>query len=168
MQVFWLIALLSSGLFLVQFFMSIFFGEMDMDLDGNADVDTDAGSMFSFKGLTHFGIGFGWAMVLAGEMTWMSLLVALATGVIFVFILWKTYKFAYSLQKTNHAEAPEAIVGRTATVYLNRHDGRYVVQVQVNGAKREFNVVSESASTANLTGDNVVITKYEDGKYYIA
>ena len=52
---FLIIALVTTGIFLIQFVLSIFFG----DLDADVDVDTDISSVVSFKGLTHFGIGFG-------------------------------------------------------------------------------------------------------------
>ena len=60
---FLIIALVTTGIFLIQFVLSIFFG----DLDADVDVDTDISSVVSFKGLTHFGIGFGWYMYLAGN-----------------------------------------------------------------------------------------------------
>ena len=49
---FLIIALVTTGIFLIQFILSIFFG----DLDADVDVDTDISSVVSFKGLTHFGI----------------------------------------------------------------------------------------------------------------
>ena len=54
-NIFLIIALVTTGIFVVQFILSIFFGDFDAD----ADIDTDIGSVVSFKGLTHFGIGFG-------------------------------------------------------------------------------------------------------------
>ena len=57
-NIFLIIALVTTGIFVVQFILSIFFGDFDAD----ADIDTDIGSVVSFKGLTHFGIGFGWYM----------------------------------------------------------------------------------------------------------
>ena len=59
-NIFLIIALVTTGIFVVQFILSIFFGDFDAD----ADIDTDIGSVVSFKGLTHFGIGFGWYMYL--------------------------------------------------------------------------------------------------------
>ena len=56
--IFLIIALVTTGIFLIQFVLSIFFGDMDADVD----VDADISSVVSFKGLTHFGIGFGWYM----------------------------------------------------------------------------------------------------------
>ena len=51
-NIFLIIALVTTGIFVVQFILSIFFGDFDAD----ADIDTDIGSVVSFKGLTHFGI----------------------------------------------------------------------------------------------------------------
>ena len=56
---FLIIALVTTGIFLIQFVLSIFFG----DLDADVDVDTDISSVVSFKGLTHFGIGFAQCLV---------------------------------------------------------------------------------------------------------
>ena len=42
-----LIIALTTGIFLIQFILSIFFG----DLDADVDVDTDISSVVSFKGL---------------------------------------------------------------------------------------------------------------------
>ena len=52
-----LTALVSTGIFLLQFVISVFFGDLDMDVDGDANADFDLGSLFSFKGLVHFLIG---------------------------------------------------------------------------------------------------------------
>ena len=59
--IFLIIALVTTGIFLIQFVLSIFFGDIDVD------VDADISSVVSFKGLTHFGIGFGWYMYLVGN-----------------------------------------------------------------------------------------------------
>ena len=59
-NIFLIIALVTTGIFAVQFVLSIFFG----DINADADIDTDISSVVSFKGLTHFGIGFGWYMYL--------------------------------------------------------------------------------------------------------
>ena len=47
------IAVVASAIFLIQFIMSIFFGDLDTD----TDIDVDLSSAVSFKGLTHFCIG---------------------------------------------------------------------------------------------------------------
>ena len=59
-NIFLTIAIVTTGIFAVQFILSVFFGDFDAD----TDIDTDISSVVSFKGLTHFGIGFGWYMYL--------------------------------------------------------------------------------------------------------
>ena len=58
--IFLIIALVTTGIFVIQFVLSIFFGDIDADVD----VDADISSVVSFKGLTHFGIGFWWVFSL--------------------------------------------------------------------------------------------------------
>ena len=55
-NVYFFAALVSTGIFLLQFILSIFFGSMDTDIDVNADgnADIDMSSVLSFKGLIHF------------------------------------------------------------------------------------------------------------------
>ena len=62
-NIFLIIALITTGIFVIQFILSIFFGDIDTEID----IDADISSVVSFKGLTHFGIGFGWYMYLAGH-----------------------------------------------------------------------------------------------------
>ena len=57
-NIFLIIALITTGIFVIQFILSIFFGDIDTEID----VDADISSVVSFKGLTHFGIGFGWLL----------------------------------------------------------------------------------------------------------
>lgn len=45
-NIFLTIAIVTTGIFAVQFILSIFFG----DIDADADIDTDISSVVSFKG----------------------------------------------------------------------------------------------------------------------
>lgn len=155
------IALVASAIFLIQFFMSIFFGDIDTD----TDLDADLGSVVSFKGLTHFCIGFGWYMYIAKSTSISTFLIGITIGLVFVFMLWFLYKKAYQLQKENKPEKTEALVGRECTIYA--HDGnRYIVQVAQNGALREVEVRSLEGKTYQ-TGDRTVVCKVESGTIYI-
>lgn len=167
-QIFWLIAIVSTGIFVVQFILSIFFGDVDVDVDGDAEVDSDVSSVMSFKGLVHFGIGFGWRMVLAGEATLGNLVRATLVGLIFVFSLWRLYILAYRLQTNHKPESSKDIVGRYGKVYANHSDGRYVIQISYNGAMRELDVISLSGRTDYRTGERVTVEKFDANKYYIA
>ena len=151
--IFLIIALVTTGIFLIQFVLSIFFGDLDADV-------------VSFKGLTHFGIGFGWYMYLAGNAEIQSYAIGILVGLFFVFAVWFLYKKAYQLQQVNRSEATNELVGRECTIYFKQSENRYTVQVSRDGAMREIDVISESGKTYQ-TGDRTVITRYQDGTLYI-
>ena len=146
--IFLIIALVTTGIFLIQFVLSIFFGDIDADVD----VDADISSVVSFKGLTHFGIGFGWYMYLV--------------GLFFVFAVWFLYKKAYQLQQVNRSEETDQLVGRECTIYFKQSDNKYTVQTNRDGAMREVDVISETGK-AYQTGDRTIISSYKDGTLYI-
>lgn len=162
--IFLIIAIATTGIFLIQFVLSIFFGDMDIHTDTN--VDADIGSVISFKGLTHFGIGFGWYMYLAGNTEFVTYAAAFVTGLCFLFAVWFLYKKAYQLQQENPAEKTEKLVGRECTIYFKQDNSRYTVQISRNGAIREIDVISETEKNYR-TGDKTIITNYKEGKLYI-
>ncbi|WP_291529752.1 hypothetical protein [Bacteroides sp. UBA939] len=161
-NIFLIIALVTTSIFVIQFVLSIFFGDIDTDLD----VDADISSVISFKGLTHFGIGFGWYMYLIGNTDILSYGIAILIGLFFVYAVWFLYKKAYQLQQVNKTEKTEQLVGRECTIYFGQGNGKYTVQVSRDGAMREVDVVSET-NKAYQTGDRTVITTYKEGTLYI-
>lgn len=160
--IFLIIALVTTGIFVIQFVLSIFVGEVDIDVD----VDTDIGSVVSFKGLTHFGIGFGWYMYLAGNTEIMSYAIGIAVGLFFVLAVWFLYKKAYQLQQVNYSESLEQLVGRECIIYFSQKEGRYTVHTNRDGAMREVDVISESGKEYR-TGERTIITTYKNGKLFI-
>ncbi|WP_294480211.1 hypothetical protein [uncultured Bacteroides sp.] len=161
--IFLIIALVTTGIFAIQFVLSIFFGDMDADVD----VDADISSVVSFKGLTHFGIGFGWYMYLAGNTDIASYAIGIAVGLFFVLAVWFLYKKAYQLQQVNQNEQTDQLVGRECTIYFKQSEGnKYTVQTKRDGAMREVDVISESGKNY-LTGDKTIITHYKDGTLFI-
>lgn len=165
--IFLIIALVTTGIFVIQFILSIFFGDMDADVD----VDADISSVVSFKGLTHFGIGFGWYMYLTGSTETYHYIIAILIGLFFVLAVWFLYKKAYQLQQVNRTETTNELIGRECTIYFkqkgkNQSEQRYTVQISRNGAMREMDVISE-ADKSYQTGDKAVITLYKDGELYI-
>ena len=166
-NVYLLLALVSSGIFLIQFGISLFFGDVDVDVDGDATPDTDMGSVFSFKGLIHFLIGFGWTKVLFVGNAWQTFAGAFLVGCVFVFVMAYLYVLAFRLQKLRRPEKPQQLVGRSGRVYINEGDGRYTICVERDGAMRELDVVSESGNNSYVTDQTVTVEKFENNTYYI-
>lgn len=160
--IFLVIALVTTGIFLVQFVLSIFFGDIDADTDVGADIS----SVVSFKGLTHFGIGFGWYMYLQKDTEPWTFAIGIGMGLLFVFSVWFLYKKAYQLQQENRSEKTEQLVGRECTLYFNRGEGKYTVQLRRDGAIREVDVISESGKSYQ-TGDKAIISSYREGTLFI-
>ena len=129
-------------------------------------VTADISSVVSFKGLTHFGIGFGWYMYQAGNTEMQSYIIGILVGLFFVFAVWFLYKKAYQLQQVNHNEQTDQLVGRECVIYFKQSDSKYTVQTTRDGAMREVDVISESGKTYQ-TGDRTIITSYKDGTLFI-
>ncbi len=119
-NVYFFAALVSTGIFLLQFILSIFFGSMDTDIDVNADgnADIDMSSVLSFKGLIHFCMGFGWFMYLCQPpYIVLHYLGAVISGSFFVFVLAWIYKLCYKLKQENKPEQGEELIGRKCEIY---------------------------------------------------
>lgn len=161
-NIFLIIALVTTGIFLVQFVLSIFFG----DIDADTDVDADLSSIVSFKGLTHFGIGFGWYMYISKQTDAIAYCIGILLGLVFMLAVWFLYKKAYQLQQDNRAEKNDQLVGRECTIYFGQSESRYTVQITRDGAMREVDVISESGKNYP-TGAKTTITAFRDGILYI-
>ena len=147
--IFLIIALVTTSIFLIQFVLSIFFGDIDADVD----VDTDISSVV-------------WYMYLAGNAGIQSYAIGILTGLFFVFAVWFLYKKAYQLQQVNRSEPTGQLVGRECVIYFKQSGNKYTVQVSRDGAMREVDVTSESGKVYQ-TGDRTVITNYQNGVLYI-
>lgn len=173
-NVYLLAALVSTGIFLLQFVLSIFVGSMDTDIDVNADgnADIDMSSVLSFKGLIHFCMGFGWFMFLCRPpYSILHYLGAFLSGVFFVFILAWIYKLCYRLKQENKPEQGEDLIGRSCVIYsrcgkTGKERSEYVVSITINGAQRELTVRSANGNNYQ-EGDTLTLKEYKEGIYYI-
>lgn len=162
-EVYYLLAATSYGIFIVQFVLSWWDTDLDVDLDG--EIDMNVGDIVSFKGFIHFLMGgCGWLSIRCfkhGNVEWYDYLIALALGVIFVVILYYLYK----LQHSCIPEKGERLVGKAATIYLPG-DSYYLLTLEINGISEEISAYPESSNMAYKQGTDVIITRYEGGKYY--
>ena len=98
-----IVLIVSSGLFLLTTIGSLFFGEMDIDMDTDLDVGSGflLSDVISFKGLIHFTIGFSLTLTLMNEFTPVSATIGVITGIIFVLVLYYLYKLIYDKLQQN-------------------------------------------------------------------
>lgn len=162
MNVYYLLAGISYGIFIVQFILSWFGGDTDLDVDLDGELDMDVGDIVSFKGLIHFLMGFSGWLCVKHSIEWYDYLIALAIGIGFIFILYYLYKVCLRLQ---HISEEENLVWKSGYVTLQWED-HFIVTVEANGISQEIAAYPESPKMGYKIGTHVLITKFENGKYY--
>jgi len=90
-----IVLIVSSGIFVVTTLISLFMGDMELDVDTDVDISSGflLGDIISFKGLIHFTIGFSLTLTVMKEFSIVSTSIGLITGIVFVLALYYLYKF---------------------------------------------------------------------------
>jgi hypothetical protein len=152
-KIFWIIALIGSGLFVIMMLVTFITGGGDMDVDGdfNGDVDLDADGGFSFftiKNLIAFFTIFGWSGIAALENDLAKLyviLIATVCGLIMMFIMAGLFYLISRLHDSGTLEIKNAI-GNIGEVYLTIGESRSSigkVNVRIQGALRELEALTD-------------------------
>jgi hypothetical protein len=171
-ETYYLLAAISYGIFIVQFILSWFGGDTDLDVDLDGELDMDVSDIVSFKGLVHFVMGAsGWLCIkhsVSHSIEWYDYLIALICGILFVVILYYLYKLCLKLQHQVIPEKGEALVGRSGTITIPNDisGGSSVILVEINGMLQELSAYAEEEHKTYKNGDKVRISKFENGKYY--
>lgn len=171
MQMFWACAIAASLVFAVQMVLTF----IGMDATDGADVDFDVSdggtldvggpmSLFSFRSMINFLVGFGWAGVSLREvipLTWLLIIVAFLVGCVFGYMYVFLRRMLNKLE-SNGAYRLEDCVGKEADVYLRipaAGKGRGKVQVSVGGSVHEVDAVTDGDELK--TGSRVIISSVE-------
>ena len=122
LRVFWGIALFASILQVLMFLGAILGTGHDMDHDPAADGSDGAtgAQILSLRTIVAGAVGFGWAGVLALQSdaaTPVAIGVALATGLIFMFLVFGVMRFLFSMRADGTLDYQNA-VGLTGKVYV--------------------------------------------------
>ena len=167
-QIYYTIAVIVYGIFIIRFILSWVGADFDVD------TDLDLSDVVSFKGLTHFLMGFsGWLSVKSyttHNVMWYDYLIAFVLGVIFVIILYYVYKFLMKLENKPQVLSGKDLIGSTAKVYLvlSTIDAdtlfKYIITVDNGIGTVEIPAKSKESYK---TGDSVVIKDYVNAYYII-
>lgn len=168
-QIYYGITIVLYGVFIVRFILSWVGGDFDLDMD--ADGDVDLGDVVSYKGATHFLMGFfSWLSVkcwITHSIMWWDYLIAFILGVIFVVILYFVYKFMMSLETKPQVLTERQLVGRVGKIYLTvgKEDvwNKYMITVNNNVGTLEYPARSIKEYKV---GDSVIISDFQNA-YYI-
>lgn len=163
-MIYWVLALVSTIVFVIQ--AIILFIGFDTDVDfsgGDVDFDVDGLNLVSVKTIVCFLLGFGWT----GALFYPSIdnkailaVIAIAVGVIFMFLIAFLLKQVLKLSKDNTFKTSD-VVGSVAEVYLRIPGGQENGKIQVSwqGSLHELQAFSE---TEIPTGAKVKIIKAID------
>ena len=183
LQVYWVIALITSLIFLIQMvltFIGIGDADTDVDFGGDADLGGDAGfsdgdtldtggamQLFTIRNFINFLLGLGWSGVCLYSVipnTIVLLLVSILVGVLFVYIFLIIYRQLRKLER-NGAYHIDDCVGQTVDVYLtipSNRSGMGKVQISFSGSVQELSALTDS-DTPLRSGSKVRVTEVIDG-----
>lgn len=163
MEWYYILGIVSYGIFLLQFCLSFIGGDIDVDFDREADFSFS--DLISFKGLIHFLMGFsGWLMT-TQRVTPFNIVVACIIGFALVLILYYVYKLALNLQSIPTRKCGIELIGSTVTIYITMEDisENYCICTICNGG-----ITEEISCVAPVkVGDKRIILNYKNGIYLI-
>jgi hypothetical protein len=131
---------------------SSFGPDIDVDGDGVIDADPDSGvSVFTVKSITAFFAVGSWSGLLtcaliANELQWVSIFVALIAGAIAMAVVVIIIKAMLKLQ-CNGAFQIDKLIGQKATVYVSvppKRSGRGKITLNAQGRYVELDAVTDS------------------------
>ena len=165
-QIYYAVALTVYSIFIIRFILSWIGADFDVD------ADVDVSDVVSFKGLTHFLMGFsGWLSVksyITHNVMWYDYLIALILGVIFVILLYFVYKLLISLETKPQILFGKQLIGKTGKIYiiLEPEDSikKYIITVGNGLGTQEYPAKSNNSYKL---GDEVVISDYVNAYYII-
>ncbi len=154
-QTFWIIALISSTIFIIIFILTFIGGDVDSDMEADGtDFEADDGGVgfqfFTFKNVVAFFTIFGWTGItcLNSDLSVpttivISTIAGLLMMVVISFLFYWVYKLAESgTLKINNA------VGKIGEVYLPIGANRSKmgkVQIKVQGNLRELEALTDNS-----------------------
>ena len=165
-QIYYAVALTVYSIFIIRFILSWVGADFDVE------TDLDVSDVVSFKGLTHFLMGFsGWLSVksyITHNVMWYDYLIALILGIIFVILLYFIYKLLISLETKPQILFGKQLIGKTGKIYviLEPEDSikKYIITVGNGLGTQEYPAKSNNSYKL---GDEVVISDYVNAYYII-
>lgn len=166
-KIYWVIALISSVIFVILLVMTILGGDAE-DFDGgdvDADIDGDTGIEFqflSFKNLMGFFTIFGWSGIAcldSGLSTGLTVLISTICGLLMMFVMAALFYYLGKLQSSGTLKLKNAL-NQVGEVYLTIGANRASigkVSVTVQGTLRELEALTDEDK--DLVLGNVVRVK---------
>lgn len=157
-QIFYGLGIVSLCLLVLQFIMTFMgLGDHDSGMPDTIDGDLsgmdahDSGLGFlSFRSITAFFAGFGWAGVAAhssGLPFWLTVLIAIVTGIIFMCVIYYTMYAFVKMQASGTLNYRNGL-GEIASVYVTipaRRSGSGQIEILIQGRRTTAEALTSSA-----------------------
>lgn len=163
MEWYYILGIISYGIFIIQFILSNFGGDTELDVDFDGEGDLDTSSLLSFKGLIHFAMGFSGWLMLTKQVTVFTVCTGVIVGFLFMVLLYYMYKLCMQFHSEPTEKDGVELVGNPVTVILSLPDG-YGICVPSGLPYRELRCFSK---TPINIGDQRIIGSYKDGTYIL-
>ena len=171
-QIIYGITIILYSIFIIRFILSWVGGDFDLDMD--ADGDVDLGDIVSFKGATHFLMGFfSWLstkLMTSHTIMWYDYVIAFVIGLIFFIILLFIYKFMMKLESKPEILSGKELIGHSGKVYIYEYydmdNGLYHYVITTNNGIGTIELSAVSTSKFHI-GDTVILCDYNGSYYFI-
>jgi len=154
-QVFWVIAIPATVIFLILLILTVIGAETDAGVDATTDVDASIADgdiipfqFLSLKNIVAFFTVFGWSgigFIHAGLETWLVILLAFACGFLMMVLMATLFYMMSKLAESGTLKMGNAI-GKLGEVYLvipGNRGGMGKVQLNVQGSLRTLDAITD-------------------------
>ena len=161
-SIYWVVAAVSSLIFIVLLFLTLIGGDVDEMGDVDAEIDADTGidfQLFSFKNLVGFFTLFGWtgiACIQNDASVGLTIIVSVVCGLLMMFSMAALFYYLAKLQSSGTLQLKNAL-NAVGEVYLTigaKRSNIGKVQIQVQGTLREMEALTDEEE--DLKHGNVV------------
>ncbi len=158
-QVFWIVTIPATVIFLILLVLTIVGGDIDTDIDVDTDIDADIAhgdsipfQFISLKNIVAFFAVFGWSgigFINSGLANWLVILLSTICGLIMMLLMGTLFYFMSRLAESGTLKMKNAI-GKLGEVYLvipAKRGGIGKVQLNVQGSMRTLDAITDDKGT---------------------
>jgi hypothetical protein len=171
-QVFWVITIPATVIFLILLTLTIFGSDADTDVDTDIDSDIANGDSIPFqflslKNIVAFFAVFGWSgigFINAGLDSWLVILLAFICGFLMMVLMATLFYFMSKLAESGTLNMKNA-VGKLGEVYLvipGSRGGMGKVQLNVQGSLRTLDAITDDAENILTSSIIEVLSVIDD------
>jgi len=158
-SLFWICALAGSALFVIQFLLNLFGG--DMHDDDSADFDSGHFKWLSKQAITGFLMMFGWIGLTCKKefdcSLALSIIIALAGGLLSFFITGLLFRAAKRLRSPGAVFCIEDAIGKKATVYQRIPvNGTGKISISLHNLTYEIDAISNCGEIPSFTQVQII------------